>query len=275
MQLQLQRVQGTGGGDTASVTVTVMTPIYSQADTPLAVSNQKSHGLNGQTLRVFTEADFTSAAAGSLPVLESGISYGPTGSSAVDPFNPEGEVQYCVPRSGWYMLVGEASPGRLRPFTALQRFLPASGSTPNRIGLAGNDDPGAWQYATSNARWFDDQFVRAIYTNNGLTASSMYTSATVLGSGRTIDGNGNAVSALVKRATLTPGGGVEGEVLEAKIMDNDFRFQVGAGNLFVFVNVPTISTWYELAVHDENDQPIPGFQQRIMPVPGGIMVAVP
>jgi hypothetical protein len=273
-ELDLERIEGTGGDATASVWIYTQTPLFSQASTPLKVSNQKSHWLNGQTLRVFTEADYSAAAAGSLPVLTGGISYGPTGIAASDLFRPQGELEYCFPTTGWYMLVGEPSPGRLRPFTALQRFLPATGSTPNRLGLAGNDDPGAWLYATLDARWFDEQYVRAIYSRNGLPTASMFTTATILGAGRKVSGD-YPVSALVSRATLTPGGGAGGAVLEAKIMNDDFVFQSGNGTLFVFVNVPTISTWYELVVYDEANQPIPGFQQRIMPVPGGIMVAVP
>ncbi len=220
--------------------------LLTRADTPNGLFSQRSHHQNGTSVRVITADD------------SDGVVYGPAGQWSATPQWPLGELQYCVPDDSWFMLVGEAWPGTLKPFTPLY--------TLRELTLVpwGNDSAAGAQYASTRARWWDRTFIESMYRANGLGHVDLDEVATLYGTVmRLVDGEVEFVTEFAG-ATLT----AEDEPpIEGLRIRADFRADNGPGGSaqFVFMNVPPrpVDSPYRLEVRDDTGQVMPGYTQLV------------
>jgi hypothetical protein len=244
-------VTARGQSNNFDLSGSIAAKLVNQADTERQLTYQRSHVLNGSTILIASEA------------APEGVPYGPAGQFAVDRDNPRGELDFCVPLSGWYMMIGQPLPGLVRPFSALQE------NRGNRGYLYGNTHENGWMYITFKARWFTRELVERLYLENGRDPSLIDRAATIFGvplqGGRPLTGGFQSVA-----LEHPDEGRIEGERLGL-----DFALTEDTGaSVFLFFGVPPQppDNPYTLRLIGNDGREIEGYRQRIAPVAGGVMV---
>ncbi len=236
LDLEMEQVDG---GESFPLEGVLWAPLLTQADTPESFDYQLSHYQNGNYVDVVTASGRTT--------------YGPGGLFSLDSDWPEGDLQFCVPEDGWFMLEGkDFDDSLLRPFTAL--FTVKDGS----VTLYGNDEDEASNYVTDKARLFDRSFIEMLYEQTAHDTSGIDTGATILGCAfrwDEVEGEIEYVHDPDVLLLLNDGTGLEPDLL------NDA--------CFIFADVPPTDpeTPYTLTVAG-----LPQYTQLVAPVAGGVMI---
>jgi hypothetical protein len=237
-----------------------VTTLYAETDTPRTVLGQLSHPLNGAWFHV-RDAAHSAVYGPSGPMMMG------TPSLPCVPVPGGGEIFFCVPSSGWFMLEGEPIPGYVKPFSALQEVRDGA------VTLLANLDPGAAKYVTLSARWFEREYVELLYARNSRPAADIDTTATIMGvamRGGTPLADGFKTIKLVRANGSTLATGCH--------LRDDFACRTDSDSLsistFAFLGVPptTPDQPYTLRLYDRAGQEVPDYSQRIAPVAGGIMI---
>lgn len=256
----LEALDGKSKGK-ATISGRLFSSILSKADVAKRHSSQLSHYLNGAYFKVLTQG------------WASRKIYGPSGKYGIDVDWPKGEMQYCVPSKGWFMLVGEPLEGRIRFFTALQELKKMKDGSGYKISLYNNTHTNADTFVTTKARWFGKDFIETLYRKSSVIRDPQ--KATILGSAMKITYKGGKKERVylknfrveLKKDGASP---IIGQYLSSDLKAT----QKGAYSNFVFFNIPPSSTDkpYTLSLFDEKGQKIKEYTQQIAPIAGGVMI---
>ncbi|MCP4600265.1 MAG: carboxypeptidase regulatory-like domain-containing protein [Proteobacteria bacterium] len=241
--IPIDETPGTGFGLTGNMVF----HFYTQADTPKVFSSQLSHPINGARFQVLVDG--------------ASSSFGPSGQFAEQEDVPTGEIQYCISKEGWHMMVGDDIPGMARPFTALQEVKNGS------LTLFGNDSANAKNFVTTSMRWFAKDFLEFYYKANDVEYDAE--SATIVGVAmRAPEMNGIGFNRIYLESP-------SGEIIEGCHKNDAFECAEDKTiTSFLFLNVPPrpIESPYTLHLVDEDGNEVGEYTQKIAPVSGGVMI---
>ena len=253
-------LEATGDTPVGAITLqgTWWVRMLSRADTPVNLYSQRSNYLNGTSVRVVTGS------------ATDGVVFGPAGAWSADPEHPLGEIQFCVPDDQWFMMIGESWPGSLKPFS------PLYGLRDLNLVPWGNETTEGQLYATPRQRWWDRSFIESVYQANGLGHVDLDTVATIYGTVlRRIADSGEVEWVERFRGAWLEDADTGEKVADAKRVLDDFSLTTLRGVAqFMFVNVQPRSPDQplRLVVLDERGRPMPGYDQLIAPIAGGVLV---